>query len=411
MAYDARQVVEGLRSGVPYREMAKNIVFGRERILTSVAKLMESAEQEKAQKSPAFMVRANYGEGKTHFLHSVWGLAEDRNWVVSQVSLSRETPLDRMDYLYPKIMENTYIPGSHQPGIARVITEALDQPHLLADVRSLDLSTRVTVVIDNLINRSEGFPDLIADLEGRFLTSSELKQIHRKNFGKPLKIPRTTTREEVYHYLRAMDWFIRRAGYQGWLILFDEVELIGKFGKGARCRSYANMGRLISESVPHTMTVWSVASNFNADVLIARKDQEEVPRYLENRPAEAALAPFAELAMEALLESRLLEPLTKTQVKDLIAQIYDLHQDAYGWEIPFSAQELYEQVRAFTPTQDTRVRTWVRLTLTVLDIWYQYGTAPTVAVINPLHDEALDEELLDEPSELAKPMIIKTPLL
>ena len=222
MAYDARQVVEGLRSGVPYREMAKNIVFGRERILTNVAKIMESAEQEKAQKSPAFMVRANYGEGKTHFLHSVWGLAEDRNWVVSQVSLSRETPLDRMDYLYPKIMENTYIPGSHQPGIARIIAEALDQPHLLADVRSLDLSTRVTVVIDNLINRNEGFPDLIADLEGKFLTSSELKQIHRKNFGKPLKIPRTTTREEVYHYLRAVDWFIQRAGYQGWLILFDE---------------------------------------------------------------------------------------------------------------------------------------------------------------------------------------------
>ncbi len=411
MAYDARQVVEGLRSGVPYREMAKNIVFGRERILSNVAKLMESAEQEKAQKSPAFMVRANYGEGKTHFLHSVWGLAEDRNWVVSQVSLSRETPLDRMDYLYPKIMENTYIPGSHQPGIARIIAEALDQPHLLADVRSLDLSTRVTVVIDNLINRNEGFPDLIADLEGKFLTSSELKQIHRKNFGKPLKIPRTTTREEVYHYLRAVDWFIRRAGYQGWMILFDEVELIGKFGKGARCRSYANMGRLISESLPRMMTVWSVASNFNADVLIARKDQEEVPRYLANRPAEAALAPFAEQAMEALLESKLLEPLTKTQVQELIAQIYELHQDAYGWQIPFSAQELYEQVRTFTPTQDTRVRTWVRLSLTVLDIWYQYGTAPTVSVINPLQDAALDEELIDEPTELAKPMIIKTPLL
>ena len=411
MTYDARQVVEGLRSGVPYREMAKNIVFGRERILANVAKIMESVEQGKVQKSPSYMVRANYGEGKTHFLHSVWGLAEDHNWVVSQVSLSRETPLDRMDFLYPKIMENTYIPGSRQPGIARIIAEALDQPHLLADVRALDLSTRVTVLIDNLVNRSEGFPDLIADLEGRFLTSSELKQIHRKNFGKPLKIPRTTMREEVYHYLRVVDWLIQRAGYQGWMILFDEVELIGKFGKGARCRAYGNMGRLISGSLPHTMTVWSVASNFNADVLIARKDQEEVPRYLANRPAEAALGPFAALAMDSLLESKLLEPLTKTQVQELIAQIYDLHQEAYGWQIPFSAQELYEQVRAFTPTQDTRVRTWVRLSLTVLDIWYQYGMPPTVAVINPLQNGALDEELLDEPSEVAKPMIIKTPML
>lgn len=392
MTYDARQVVEGLRSGVPYREMAKRVVFGREKTLAHVDRLLESVEQARASKSPTYMVRANYGEGKTHLLQSVWGMAEERNWVVSQVSLSRETPLDRLDQLYPKIMENTYVPGSRQAGITRIIQDALDESHVLGEIRALDLSPRVTAIVDNLMARNEGLPELMADVEGRVLPGTELKQIHRKNFSRPLKIPRSSQRDEVFHYLRLVDWMIHKAGYQGWVILFDEVELIGKLGRGARYRAYGNMGRMIAGSLPYTVTVWAVASNFNSDVLLARNDREEAAVYLAARPKDEALAPYAELAMDALQESRMLDPLTKSQVQDLIGQVYDLHQDAYGWQAPFSREDLYEQIRSLTPTQDTRVRTWVRLSLMALDIWYQYGAAPTIAVLNPLHDDDLDED-------------------
>ena len=392
MAYDARQVVEGLRSGVAYREMAKKVVFGREKTLTQVERILESIEQGHKPKSSAYIVRANYGEGKTHVLHSLWGMAEDRNWVVSQVSLSRETPLDRLDQLYSKVMENTYVPGSLQPGIAHIVTAALDEPRVLADLRVLDLAPRVSCLIDNLVSRNEGMPELISDIEGRFLSTAELKQIHRGNIGKPLKLPRSSIREDVYDYLRLVDWLIAKAGFAGWLILFDEVELIGKLGKSARTRSYGHMGRLISGFLPHTASVWAVASNFNSDVLLARGDREEAPRYLASRPKDEALAPFAELATDALLESKMLDPLSRPQVRDLIRQIYEMHEEAYGWQVPFTEEDLYEKIRALTPTQDTRVRTWVRLSLMVLDIWYQYGTAPTVSVMKQLHEYSLEED-------------------
>jgi hypothetical protein len=407
MSYDARQVVEGLRSGVPYREMAKSIVFGREKTITQVSRILESIEQGRSQKSSAYIVRANYGEGKTHVLNSLWGLAEDGNWVVSQVSLSRETPLDRLEQLYPKLMENTYVPGSRQPGITRVVTAALDEMHLLAELRELDLAPRVSALVDNLISHNEGMPELMADVEGRFLSTTELKQIYRKNYAKPLKLPRSTIRNDIYDYFRLIDWLIKKAGFAGWLILFDEVELIGKLGKGARCRAYGQMGRLIAGSLSHTATVWAVASNFNSDVLQARGDREEAARYLAARPKDETLAPYAEEAIDALLEAKMLDPLSKTQVRGLISQIYQLHLDAYGWQAPFSEEELYEQIRTLTPTQDTRVRTWVRLCLMVLDIWYQYGEAPTVAVMKPLYELNLDED--EQFDDVTRPMVIRMP--
>ena len=392
MAHNPRLVIEGLRSGVPYREMAKTVVFGREKSIENMVRLMESVEQNHAPKSPSYVIRANYGEGKTHLLHSLWGAAEERNWVVSMVSLSRETPLDRLDQLYPKLMESTFIPGSSQPGITSIVTKALNEPQFLAAARALDFSPRITALLDNLVSHNEGFESLLADISGAFLSVSDLRKVYRQNYGKSLQLPKSTMREEIIEYFRLVDWFVQRAGFQGWLILFDELELIGKLGRAARSRAYASMGRLITANLPHTLTAWALASNFYTDVLIQRNDREESPHWLVARPKEEALAPQSEVALDALLESKPLAPLSQQQIQSLLLQIYELHQEAYEWPIPFTAEQLYHKVRELTPTQDTRLRTWVRLSLTVLDVWYQYQEDPMIVHVDLLTDSELSEE-------------------
>ena len=387
---NSRLIIEGLRSGVPYRDMAKNVAFGRERYIEHVRRLMEGVEQERPPKFPAHIVRANYGEGKTHLLHSLWGLAEDRNWVVSFVSFSKETPLNRLDQLYPKIIENTYMPGSSHPGVAGIVERALES-QLLAEALALKFSPRVMAVLNSLVVRDEGYEELRMDIAGQFLGVAELKRIHRQNLGRPPSLPRASLKDEAFEYIRFVDWLIHKAGFQGWLILADEVELIGKLGRGARSQAYANMGRFLAGDLPHTLTVWALAANFLGDVLIRRNDREEAPRWLAVRPREEARAPWCETALDALLESKLLDSLALPQVQSLIVRIHDWYQSAYNWAAPFDGEELYRQTRHFAPTQDTRLRTWVRLSLTILDIWYQYGEAPVIRHVDPLGDPALDE--------------------
>ena len=390
MEQSARFIVEGLRSGVPYRELSRKVVFGRERYIEAVKRLLEGVEEGRAPSVPAYIVRAHYGEGKTHLLHSLWGMAEERDWVVTLVSLSKETPLDRLDYFYPKMIRNTYVPGSAQPGAGKIVERALEE-RMLAEARSIGFSARIMALLDNLIVRNEGYEELLGDIDGEFLSTADIRRIHRQNYARPLPLPRSSLRDEAFEYMRFMDWLVRKAGYRGWLVLVDEVELIGKLGKGARSQAYGNLGRIISGALPNVISVWALAANFYSDVLIKRNDREELPDWLAARPKLAEYAPWCAAGVDALMEAKLLNELTQAQIGELVAQIHALHQEAYGWSAPFDAVDLLAQVRRFSPAQDTRLRTYVRLALTILDIWQQYGEAPTIASLAALTDEPLDE--------------------
>ncbi|MDA8333906.1 MAG: DUF2791 family P-loop domain-containing protein [Peptococcaceae bacterium] len=401
MSGDTRVIIEGLRSGVPYLELAREVVLGREGSINNMQRLMEAVEQGRPPRVPAYFFRANYGQGKTHLLYSLRGMAQDRNWVVSLLTLSKETRLDRLDKIYPKLVAETYIPGSRQPGYEKIVSQALAAPFVLSEVREMGLSPRVEAVLDNLASHNvkiEDYADLLADVRGAFLRVSDVRRIHRQTFGKPLKLGRSSVRDEINHYFKLMDWLIHRAGYQGWLILLDEVELIGKLGRGGRSRAYAGMGWFMTGVLPRTVTVWAVASNFESDVLVPRNDREECPAWLAGRPREEAGAAGCEAAIDSLLEAVLLDPLPQQKMQALIGQIAELHQQAYDWQCPFGATDLYERVTVLIRTwltRDAPLRTWVRVTITVLDIWFQYGEDPAVSRLEDLVDATLDEEVAD----------------
>lgn len=417
MAGDDRVIIEGLRSGVPYLELARDVVLGREGSINNVERLMEAVEQGRPPRIPAYFFRANYGQGKTHLLYSLRGVAQERNWAVSILTLSKETGLDSLNKIYPKLVAHTYIPGSRQPGYEKIVSQALAAPFVLSEVREMELSPRVEAVLDNLASHNvkvEDYADLLAEVRSPFLRVTDVRRIHRQTFGRPLKLGRSSVKAEVLHYFKLMDWLIHRAGYQGWLVLVDEVELIGKLGRGGRSRAYANMGWFLSGVLPRTVTVWAMASNFESDVLVPRNDREECPAWLAGRPKEQAGAVWCETAIANLLEAVLLDPLSPQKMQTLIGEIAQLHQKAYDWQCPFGAMDLYERVTSLIRTwltRDAPLRTWVRLTITVLDIWFQYGEDPAVSQMEDLVDATLEEEEADDdPVPAEGPLLVRQPL-
>ena len=92
--FEARQVIEALRSGIPSRAVGHYFSSARPKIMSEIAEILDTATQNR--KPGGMIIAGKYGEGKTHLLNTVFNMAHERNMVVSLVSLSKETPFDKL---------------------------------------------------------------------------------------------------------------------------------------------------------------------------------------------------------------------------------------------------------------------------------------------------------------------------
>ena len=392
---DARLRLEHLRSGVPLPPSVAPWVFGRAGVLTHLAGLLDTVS---SRGSRSYALAANYGDGKTHTLRALWHLASERNFVVSTIALTRETPLDRLDRVYPKLIADTYLPGAAQPGIARLVlglnADAPEARQLLEWART-ELHPKLYAVLLNLLDgqSTEASEALLGDLERMDLGVADLKRIHRTNFHGPLKAPRFSAQRDVRDYLRLVDYLIRLRGCAGWVILFDEAELISRLGRGGRARSYSNIGHLAIDGMgaEHLLSVFAVASNFYTAVLLHRKDDQLAPQWLAAR-AEDGGADACRRGIAVLQEAQLLSPLTPANWIQLLQNLLDAHEAAYDWSSGLTAESFWDVVRGITSETDTKVRVRLRLAIQWLDLAYQYGHAPHVRTIHGISEVDLAED-------------------
>src|SRR5437870_4748563 len=99
---------------------------------------------------------------------------------------------------------------------------------------------------------------------------------------------------------------IAAAGYGGWIVLFDEVELIGRYSFKQRARSYSELarwgGKLKSGGIPGAAASFAITTDFDAAVLQDRGDLETVPGKLRASGVDTdlKLASQAELGMRMI---------------------------------------------------------------------------------------------------------------
>lgn len=397
-AATARRMIEHLRSGVPLPPEEQPLTAGRARLIARVGDLLDMAA---AKGSRALTIQANYGDGKTHALRTIWHMAAERNFVVSNVALTRETPMDRLDQVYPKVIADTYLPGAGQPGIERLVhglTPESDAARRVLRFAEDHLHPKLHAVLHNLIEGSstEATEPLLRDLAQIDMGTAEVKRIHRGNFGRPLKLDRFSARRDVPNYFRLVDFLVTAAGYAGWVILFDEAELIGRLGRGGRAKAYANIGRLATDGMgcARLVSVFAVASNFYDSVLERRHDAADAAGWLDAR-GDAEGAEFCRHGIAALQEAALLEPLAPANWVQVMQSLLDAHEAAYGWSSGLTATGLWQEVQRLAPETDTKLRTRLRVAIQWLDLVQQYGRPPQVR-LSTLGEVPLDQEAWGE---------------
>ncbi|MDD3879792.1 MAG: DUF2791 family P-loop domain-containing protein, partial [Syntrophomonas sp.] len=222
----------------------------------------------------------------------------------SLLSLSKETPFDKLYLVYQKLVSNTYLPGRLQPGFEQLLQDLTPNSQAAQDILSF---TSKHLETDKLFFIFRSYlhvddPDdkylLLADLEGDFISTSRLRQVYKRIFGQAARfaVPFTKTRHSM-DYFAMLSHLFKLLGFNGWVILFDEGELVGRLGKKARLKAYRNMASfLFPEQHSHlesTFSIFALTASFIEDVIEGRHEYENLNSVYversEREPVEKAL--------------------------------------------------------------------------------------------------------------------------
>ncbi|MDR3120465.1 MAG: ATP-binding protein [Clostridiales bacterium] len=399
--FNARKIIEALRSGVPSREVGRCFSSARPRLIRELDGALNAVADERV--SSGMIFTGKYGEGKTHLLNTVIGMAAEKNMVVSILSLSKETLLYKLHALYPKIIQSTYLPGRVQPGFARVFEEMTPNSPVAASMFEYALTALETDKLYYLLKSYLGTGDdeekfrLLADFEGDFVLNNDLKKAYRRILGERAAFKTAFSKtKHTMDYLAFLSHLFLTLGYKGWVILFDEAELIGRLGKKARLNAYANITRLIQ---PKALEAVFCLFAFNASYI---PDVIEGKHEFANLDA-AQLAPEVKQdilsALNRITAAPQLVPLNREEILEILEGVQRFHAQAYDWNPNLEPPLLLSAVEQ---ASGQLLRAKIRTAIELLDQLYQYGKVGDIR-INELGQATYEEDLVPLDADVLDP--------
>lgn len=393
-----RTAFEALRAGVPNR--AAVLLLGsvedaiEERFEAGLGQVWSDTPP------PGVLFAGGFGAGKSHLLGFLREVALRRNFVVSWVTVSKETPLSAPLPVFTAALRNTIVPGHTDDPMTVVLAELLRQPgavqglELLASTPDAGLAPIFAAILHllsrqlpaDLLRRMETF------LAGGKLPGPPLRQaLVQAGLRGMFDLGRITEATLSLQRERFAPLLFRAAGFAGWCVLIDEVELIGRYSPLQRARAYAELARWLglgaAPRVAGLHVACAITDDFASEVINGRQDDEKLPEHLRLKglPSQAELALAAIRAIEA---APVLRPPAEA---DLLRHAETLRQGysaAYGWEAPL----LPVSERRANRTMRHHIRGWI----TQWDVLRLRGRATGIELgtIPPNYQETRE---LDEP--------------
>lgn len=389
--FNARHIIEALRSGVPSREVGEYFSESRPAMRAKIAAKLEAARNE--DKSGGMIFTGRYGEGKTHMLHTAFNMAAENNMVVSMVSLGKETPMDKPWELYRRLIANTWLPGARQPGFREKIEEMTSGSSLASELfayTATELDTNKLCFLLQALTKTEDEEEraaFMADLEGDFAPGPLIKRSYRRISKTPAKFSENFSKTKHWQdYYFFMSHFFRQLGYDGWVILLDEAELVGRMGKKARAKSYLRMYDFLKPDprMEKTVTLLAFSASYEEDVIQKRKEFQSVQDAFGEDSEEYREATGV---LNAILSAPELNALSREEVIRVMGDVEQFHALAYDWKPGVQAEDIYRATEA----GGYLLRTKIRGAIELLDQLYQYGEAGSIH-IGQLAEESLEEE-------------------
>ncbi len=213
-SHSYKTAIESLRLGIVPNLSINEWTFGRDHEISQISTWLQD------ESSGSLVIEGAYGSGKSHLLNYIYHYALKNNFIVSLSSINPlSSPISFPKKIYRNIMDNLAYKtpwgyGNVYDLIFTIINSGsykqLEDHKILGTVFSLFHETKHI--------------DLLLD----YLTGKDIKRrnLQKENIDLPM-LPDHTTAANVYCYLLSgISWLaVKLLGYNGFLILLDEMEM------------------------------------------------------------------------------------------------------------------------------------------------------------------------------------------
>lgn len=363
-----RRTIEALRSGVPNRDAVDQLGSSQGAIETQFEELLATVRNGGGNRG--LLVGGDFGAGKSHLLEYLQHVAGSRGFVTSKVVVSKETPLHDPVKVYRTAIATAIVPGRRGSALREIASslefESDAYRHFNDWVNSdeADLNERFAATLylhRDLRTADPEFADRIVRFwSGDPIGVGELKRkLREAGEAASWTLSKINVRDLALQRFRFAAGLMAAAGYSGWILFFDEVELIGRYSILQRGKSYGEVARWAqgfdNERVPSLGAVLAITDDFERSVIDEKNDDENVPARLRARGDDLPAA-RAERGMTIIRRETIpLERPDGAVLQTTHEKLREIHSAAYSWEAP----ELIVQEGGITRSMRQYVRAWI----------------------------------------------------
>ncbi|MHB8342615.1 MAG: BREX system ATP-binding domain-containing protein [Mycobacteriales bacterium] len=374
-----RRALEALRAGVPNRDAVMVLGSMQQGVEDRFSQLLDAISAPVDGRAPGGMlIGGGFGAGKSHALEHLTHVALSAGFVVSKVVISKETPLSDPVKVYRSAIEQAKVPG--RPGSAideiaaglRVDSAAYADLYRWAHQEGAPVDSRfpATLFLHEYARGDEEFADRIVQFwAGDPLPVADLRRrLKEAGAAVTYSLGKVKERDLAVQRFRFLSRLTQAAGHRGWVVLLDEVELIGRYSALQRAKSYAELARWVrgdrDDPGAPIIAVLTTVDDFETQVLIGKNDVELIPKRLRGKGTVEAelLAGLAESGMRIIEREQVqLQPPGRDELDRTYAQLKQIHADAYGWNPPdiaglerLPSNRMRQYVRAWINEWDLR---------------------------------------------------------
>jgi len=342
-----RDIIDSLRNGTVPSQGTENIAVGIEDELSEIAEQLDKVQT--AKSSFKFII-GDYGSGKTFFSTAVREMAYEKKFVVSSVVISQEASLHKFEELYRKIMDGIRIVDNRKiPAFSLILEEwLLNIEEKVIEIEGIDPDENREKFEIEMGKRIDEELQVIGSIALSF--AKAVKAFYRgKNSGdnvlsqgavawlkgenvrpelkKQLGITGTVTRTNSFEFFRALLQMIKSAGYQGLVVILDEVETVQKYRTAdMRNAAYENLRFFIDESDKSNFPNCFFLYTGTNDLMESEKGFKALEPLYQRIKVEKNNT-FKNLRQPVMF----LDGFNKEKLKEVASKVRKIHGEIYSW--------------------------------------------------------------------------------
>lgn len=357
----ARSAIESLRSGVPSRDAVAQLGTTQHDVRERFEEALDAISEGRG--AAPLVISATFGAGKTHLLNYLQSLAAREGFVCSYAVISPEMPLGNPHLVVKALSEAAHAPGQTGKAVRALAsglkTDGDEYRHLQEWARDAQIDDRFRALLHlyEAFRADEEFRvQILNDFEGRPLLKPMIKnRLRQINEAAAYDLSGPRNALLAHDRIRLLAQFFRACGGKGWVVLFDEMERVGKFSLNQRLAAYSELGwwrEAAEQTGGALLPVFTTASGFvQESVTGGTHDEQRLSSVAEERDQRARYG------IEMLKSPFRLESPTRQQEEEIKYRVKAIYEEAYGAPAP----DLPDARRDVRISIRSEIRRWITL--------------------------------------------------